>query len=102
MRKIRPMVLGGVLLVATSRPWLPLPPPLPTDPPTDRAAPVPDDNVPAPPSGSAGSHSSVAVEIYQMREYNTGDGYIPGSAYESPEARRPLQPPGFMVTVPLQ
>ncbi|HTW72412.1 MAG TPA: hypothetical protein VME47_21205 [Acetobacteraceae bacterium] len=101
-REVPALVLGGLLLVATSRSWLPLPPPLPADPPTDQAAPVPNDNLAPPSINGASPHSTVAVRVYPMHEYNTGDGYIPGSAYESPEARKPLQPPGFLVTVPLQ
>lgn len=94
-------VVAGVLLVAASHAWLPLPPPLPYDPPTDQAAPVPNDSV-SPPGSTAPAGSSFALRIYPMHEYNTGEGFIPGSAYESPEERKPLQPPGFMVTVPLQ
>ena len=102
----RPMVkllLGGALLVATSRSWLPLPlpPPLPANPPTDQAAPMPNNNMAAP--GATGPEGDTfALRIYPMREHNTGEGFIPGSAYEPPEERKPLQPPGFIVTVPLQ
>jgi hypothetical protein len=102
IRKTVTLVLGGLLLAATSRPWLPLPPPLPSDPPTDQAAPVPNDSVTPPLGGDAAPHSTFAVRVYPMRDFNTGDGFIPGSAYASPEDRKPLQPPGFMVTVPLQ
>jgi len=100
----RPMVtllVGGLLLVATPRPWIPLPPPLPTDPPTDRAAPMPNANLFAP-SARSNDGDRFALRIYPMQNYNTGDGFIPGSAYEPPEERKPLQPPGFMVTVPLR
>jgi len=98
---LRTLLLGGVLLVAAPRTWLPLPPPLPFDPPTDQAAPMPNDNL-SPPGRTAPAGSTFAVRVYPMQDYNTGEGFIPGSAYESPEDRKPLQPPGFMVTVPLQ
>ncbi len=98
------VVLLGTMLLATAgaRASLPLPPPLPADPPTDQAAPVPDDD-PHIPQGFAQDNSAAwALRIYRMEEFGTGDGYIPGSAYQSPEQRKPLQTPGFMVTVPLQ
>ena len=100
----RPMVtllVGGLMLVATPRARIPLPPPLPTDPPADQAAPMPNNNVAAP-SAPVNDGDRFALRIYPMNDYNTGDGFIPGSAYEPPEERKPLQPPGFMVTVPLR
>jgi len=100
-RILRWMLVGGVLLVTAPRSFLPLPPPLPFDPPTDRAAPVPNDTVTAPDS-TPPAESTFALTIYPMREYNTGEGFIPGSAYQSPEERKPLQPPGFLVTIPLR
>lgn len=82
-------------------PGLPLPPPLPANPPTDYAAPVPNANLQTPPSD--GLHGTeFAVRIYPMRQFDTSDAFPPGSAYEAPEERKPLQPPGFMVTVPLR
>lgn len=98
------VLLGGLLLAgAGPRPSLPLPPPLPTDPPTDQAAPVPEYD-PRFPAGFARDPNSTewALRMYRMEELDTGEGYIPGSAYQSPEQRRPMQTPGFMVTVPLQ
>lgn len=82
-------------------PSLPLPPPLPADPPTDQAAPVPNGTLWGP-DASAGDHGAFAFRIYRMPEFGTSQGFIPGSAYESPEQRRPMQPPGFSFTLPLQ
>jgi hypothetical protein len=80
---------------------LPLPPPLPVDPPSDQAAPVPDANMQMPDRlGPVGTE--FAIRIYPMRQFSTSEGYLPGSAYQSPEERKPLQPPGFLVTVPLR
>jgi hypothetical protein len=97
-------MLGGLLLAgAGPRALLPLPPPLPADPPADQAAPVPDADVLAPGAFAPDPSSAVwALRIYRMQEFGTGEGYIPGSAYQSPEQRKPLQTPGFIVTVPLQ
>jgi hypothetical protein len=95
-------LLGG-LLVAGAGPHvaLPLPPPLPANPPTDEAAPVPDIDLFAP-SRVARDDTEFALRIYRMQNFGTSEGYIPGSAYQSPEQRRPMQTPGFVVTVPLQ
>jgi hypothetical protein len=100
-RPVVTLLVAGLLLITAPRAWIPLPPPLPTNPPTDRAAPMPNDNVPAP-SVPGNNDDRFALRIYPMNNYNTGDGFIPGSAYEPPEERKPLQPPGFMVTVPLR
>lgn len=81
--------------------WLPLPPPLPTDPPTDQAAPVPDANIQTPNRTGPGG-TAFALRVYPMQQLTTAEAYPPGSAYESPEQRKPMQPPGFMVTVPLK
>jgi hypothetical protein len=83
------------------QPLLPLPPPLPTDPPDDLAAPVPD-YAPAVPDASTQVGTAWALRIYRIQEFGTGEGFIPGSAYQSPEQRKPMQTPGFIVTVPLQ
>lgn len=95
------VLLGGMLLAMQPHAVLPLPPPLPADPPTDEVAPMPNDSVSFP-ANSGPAQSTFALRIYRMRSYSTGDGFIPGSAYESPEDRKPMQTPGFMVTVPLQ
>jgi hypothetical protein len=96
------VVLGGVLLAgAGTRARLPLPPPLPSNPPTDQAAPVPDGDLPVP-GWVAQDPAAFALRLYPMQEFGTSDGFIPGSAYQSPEQRKPMQTPGFMVTLPLQ
>ena len=101
MTRATAIMLASLLLAETHRTWLPLPPPLPFDPPHDLSAPVPNESVRLP--DPADLHGSTfALRIYRMREFGTGEGFIPGSAYASPEDRRPLQTPGFMVTVPLQ
>jgi hypothetical protein len=82
---------------------LPLPPPLPANPPTDLAAPVPDDDSGAAEMLSAGKAGAAwALRVYPMPDFDTGAGYLPGSDYQSPEQRKPLQTPGFSVTWPLQ
>jgi hypothetical protein len=96
-------LLLGTLLLAGAAPArrLPLPPPLPVDPPTDEPAPVPDADLRTP-NALDPDQSAFALRVYRMQEHSTGEGFIPGSEYQSPEQRRPLQTPGFMVTLPLQ
>jgi hypothetical protein len=96
------LLLGSLLLAAAAPARrLPLPPPLPVDPPIDEAAPVPDANLQIPDALDS-KQGPFALRVYRMQDYSTGEGFIPGSDYQSPEQRRPLQTPGFMVTVPLQ
>lgn len=102
MTRVIAVLLSSVLLAgAGPQSALPVPPPLPPDPPTDHAAPVPNANLQTP-SGLAQDPKALALRIYRMPEVGPRDGYIPGSAYESPEQRKPMQPPGFIVTVPLK
>jgi hypothetical protein len=89
------------LLPANARFSLPLPPPLPPDPPKDYAAPVPNADLQIP-ATSRTSKTDFALRLYSMRQFDTSEAFPPGSAYEAPEERKPLQPPGFMVTVPLR
>jgi hypothetical protein len=97
------VLLGGMLLAAAGpRASLPLPPPLPVDPPTDQAAPVPDQDSQLAARVPQEPRTAWDLRVYRMEDLYTGEGYIPGSAYQSPEQRRPMQTPGFMVTVPLQ
>jgi hypothetical protein len=106
------VVLGGLWLLAAAAPPpalplpppapLPLPPPLPTDPPTDLAAPIPNDDVRAPGTAAENPSTDWALRVYRMQDLGTGGGYVPGSAYQSPEQRKPMQTPGFIVMVPLQ
>lgn len=63
---------------------------------------MPSDDLHLPAEFARGGSASWALRVYPMQEFDAGEGYIPGSAYQSPEQRRPLQTPGFMVTVPLQ
>jgi hypothetical protein len=99
------LLLGGaaprVLLPLPPPLPLPLPPPLPTDPPADEAAPMPDEALRSP-GRTVRDATGFALRMYPMQDLGTGEGFIPGSAYQSPEQRKPMQTPGFMVTMPLQ
>ena len=101
MRRVAAVLLAAVLLAgAGPRRSLPLPPPLPADPPVDEAAPVPNNGLHSP-SGAEKDQVAFALRTYPMQDFATSDAFIPGSAYQSPEQRKMLQTPGFMVTLPL-
>ena len=109
MTRALALVLGGLLLAGAAPrhahplpPPLPLPPPPPVNPPTDLAAPVPNAGLFSPDGLSQEQITALALRLYRMQDFGTGDAYVSGSEYQSPELRRPLQPPGFLVTVPLQ
>ncbi len=63
---------------------------------------MPDNTVRAPGTATENLNTAWALRVYRMQDLGAGDGFIPGSAYQSPEQRKPMQTPGFMVTVPLQ
>lgn len=100
MIRIIAALLCGLLLGAAA-PALPLPPLPPAHPPTDQAAPVPNVDVRAPQTVVL-PHTAVGVRVFRMPGNATGLAFIPGSAYDSPEDRRPVQTPGITVSVPMQ
>lgn len=80
---------------------LPLPPTPPADYPLSAAAPVPDDSVRGP-LAEVSSGPSVALRFYRIPMFEPGDGFTPGSRYQTPEDRKAVQTPGFSVSVPLK
>jgi hypothetical protein len=80
---------------------LPVPPLPPSNPPTAEIAPVPDPDVRDPVKPDAGQ-TSVNVRFYREKTYDTSMGFVPGSRYQSTEDRKPIQTPGFSLSVPIQ
>ena len=84
--------------IADQLPRPPVPPPHSL---TADQAPVPDvtaqDPVRPPPQ-----QTSVDVRLYRAQLYDPSMGFAPGSRYQSNEDRKPIQTPGFSVTVPLK
>jgi hypothetical protein len=80
---------------------LPVPPVPPDVPPFADAAPVPNVNAQAPIT-PASDQPSVNVRLYRARTYDASAGFVPGSRYQSTEDRKPIQTPGFSVSVPLK
>jgi hypothetical protein len=81
---------------------LPVPPIPPEHPPAADGAPVPDINARAPVTVVAEQGPSVDVRLYRAKTFDTSMGFAPGSRYQSSEDRKPIQTPGFSVTVPLK
>jgi hypothetical protein len=106
---MRRIPAAAVVILAACALWitgaraegLPIPPVPPDHPPLADIAPIPDEDARAPiPPASASA--SVDVKFFQTRRYNPALGFAPGSAYRANEDRRPIQPPGFNISVPLK
>jgi len=80
---------------------LPLPPTPPEHPPLGDIAPVPDADAHAP-IAPASTKATVDVRLYRARTFNPSVGFVPGSQYQTNEDRKPIQTPGFSISVPLR
>jgi hypothetical protein len=101
---MRALLLLAAISVSGSRAMaedLPVPPIPPEHPPLADAAPVPNVNAEAPVTPTSGK-PSVNVTVYRVTLYDPSMGFVPGSRYQSSEDRKPIQTPGFSVSVPLE
>jgi len=100
---IRPAaaLLYGLMAGAAAPPLLPVPPLPLAEPPADEAAPVPNLELHAP-DAAVSQHAALSLQVFRMKDYATGLGFVPGSAYASPEDRKRLQTPGFIVSLPVR
>jgi hypothetical protein len=80
---------------------LPVPPLPPDNPPLEQSAPVPNPDARAPLIPTS-EHAQVAVGFYRFNPPNPSMGFAPGSRYQTSEDRKPIQTPGFSVSVPVQ
>ena len=80
---------------------LPVPPIPPDQPPAGDIAPVPDIDARMP-VAPVSEQASVNVKLYRSDPPDTSLGFLPGSRYRNSEERKPIQTPGFSVTVPLR
>lgn len=80
---------------------LPLPPIPPENPPIAEAAPTPDIDA-RPPVAPLSEQASVNVRLYRSNPPDPSLGFAPGSRFQTSEDRKPIQTPGFSVTVPLK
>lgn len=100
---MRCLLLMGFLTLAGSATAveLPIPPPPPLHSPPGEIAPVPNLDAHAP-FAPASAKTTVDVRLYRARTYDSSVGFVPGSRYQTNEDRKPIQTPGFSVSVPLQ
>ncbi|MDR3534522.1 MAG: hypothetical protein P4L90_28660 [Rhodopila sp.] len=80
---------------------LPVPPVPPANPSQSEIAPVPDPYAEAP-VAPASEDPRVDVKLYRAKPYDPGMGFAPGSRYQTSEDRKPIQTPGFSISVPLK
>lgn len=80
---------------------LPVPPLPPDNPPLDQNAPVPNLDARAPFVANQ-EQVKVNVKFYHADTPDSSLGFAPGSRIQLPEDRKPIQTPGFMVSVPMQ
>ncbi len=80
---------------------LPVPPIPPEHPDLAEVAPVPDPDARAPVALVSGG-PSFDVKFYRARPYDPGQGFAPGSRYQTSEDRKPIQTPGLSISVPLE
>jgi hypothetical protein len=108
-RPIRGMVLAAIItlgpllilpLGATAE-ELPVPPIPPEHPLLGDIAPVPNPDA-GPPLTPVSNSPTVDIRQFRNRMYDPGQGFPPGSRYQTSEDRRPIQTPGLSINVPLQ
>jgi hypothetical protein len=80
---------------------LPIPPIPPVHQFLTEAAPVPNVDAAAP-VAPASDKTTVYMRLYRNRMYDPSVGFVPGSRFQTAEDRKPIQTPGFSVSVPLQ
>lgn len=97
------VLFAGVIAIGSmaEAEGLPIPPVPPTNQPLDHAAPVPNIDARAPVVAQS-EGPTVDVRLYRARTYDSSVGFVPGSRYQSSEDRKPIQTPGFVVSVPLK
>jgi hypothetical protein len=104
----RSVILGTLILlgmssasVAALAEQLPVPPIPPDNLRFAETAPVPDPDAQAPVT-AASDEPSVDVRLYRSNAYDPSLGFAPGSRFQTNEDRKPIQTPGFSISVPLK
>lgn len=93
--------LFAATLSATMQNELPEPPMPPDTIPMGDSAPVPNVDARAP-AVVASEAPRLDVKLYRSRPFDPSLGFAPGSRYQSTEDRKPIQTPGFSISVPLK
>ena len=81
-------------------------PPTPPVPPADiqqvGLAPVSDRDARPPPDANSAPHTKVGVTDFRLPKPDAADGFPYGSRFRAPQDARPIDTPGFTVTIPLR
>jgi hypothetical protein len=81
-------------------------PPTPPIPPADiqqvGLAPVSDRDARPPSDPNSAPHTKVSVTDFRLPKPDAADGFPYGSRFRSPQDARPIDTPGFAVTIPLR
>ena len=80
----------------------PVPPFPPAGAQRARLAPMPDRDFQPPPDPSSSPQTKVSPTDFRLPKVDTDAGYPYGSQYRSPENMKPIDTPGFTLTVPLR
>ena len=81
---------------------LPLPPVPPDQDGGYLAAPVPNNGVSGPGSVDGRNGPELSPGFYQPKDYNIGQGYLPGSTVQGEQEHRAKPMPSLKLTVPLE
>jgi hypothetical protein len=81
---------------------LPIPPIPPDQDGGYLAAPVPNNGVSGPSAGDAKNGPGLSPGFYQPKDYNIGEGYLPGSTVQGEQEHRAKPMPSLKLTVPLE
>src|SRR5689334_12971018 len=100
MRRIVILVATVGLIMAAAPSELPVPPIPPQQGPGNQTAPVPDEQAEQPDARSSAT-TRFRLKDYKVNRFDLSAGFMPGSHYQTSEERKPIQTPGFSVTVPI-
>jgi len=99
------LIAFPVFLIATSAgaasadlPVPPIPPPLPR---VAQIAPVPNPDA-EDPVAPGPKQTSLNLKFYKVEMFDPSLGFAPGSQYQTTQDRKPMQTPGFTLSVPIQ
>lgn len=95
-----PVLVGLAIATPALAAALPTPPAPPVQSP-QTTAPVPNSSLHAP-VAPADPGPTVALKFYRSETFDPALGFAPGSRYQTVEERKPIQTPGFSVSVPLK
>lgn len=99
--KLRLALLGWLTTTPAMAIQLPTPPDPPANSSPGIAAPIPNSDFQAPVAPPEPG-PTFALKFYRMQTFDPAMGFAPGSRYRTTEDRKPIQTPGFSISVPLK